>query len=318
MDRIAPEVRSRMMAAIRGRDTKPELLVRRLLHAMGYRFRLHRRDLPGCPDIVLPRHRAVVFVHGCFWHRHRNGRCRLATTPKSRVGFWASKFRANRERDARSRRALARLGWKVLVLWECEMEEPQRLEARLARFLACARRSPGGRQGARAVQRPAPMPDRIGVRFERSGLRAGRAALSRATAELLGDALRALRPHGLVDVLYCSRARIRRLKREHFGIDAETDVLSFPASDPVGDAGRSAPAHLGDIALCLPFAADQAARRRRTLAKETALLLVHGLLHLVGEDHDTPARKARMWAAQKRLLAGSAAEAFARLDIRAE
>jgi len=125
MDRISREHRSWNMSRIRGRDTKPEKAVRSLLHRMGYRFRLHGRDLPGRPDIVLPKHRTVIFVHGCFWHRHRG--CKYAYTPKSRVGFWAKKFRANRLRDRRNEISLRERGWNVLVVWECELEDPEAL-----------------------------------------------------------------------------------------------------------------------------------------------------------------------------------------------
>ncbi len=126
---IVSSVRSRNMAAIRGKDTAPELAVRRILHAMGLRFRLHRRDLPGRPDIVLPKHRTVVFVHGCFWHRHEV--CRYTTTPKTRQEFWQSKFAANVERDSRNRTDLRQLGWRVIVVWECELRQPSELKERL-------------------------------------------------------------------------------------------------------------------------------------------------------------------------------------------
>ena len=122
-------VRSRNMAAIRGKDTAPELAVRRILHAMGLRFRLHRKDLPGRPDIVLPKHRTVVFVHGCFWHRHEGWR--YATTPKTRQQFWQTKFAANVERDSRNRTDLQQLGWHVIVVWECELRQPSDLKERL-------------------------------------------------------------------------------------------------------------------------------------------------------------------------------------------
>ena len=107
------------MSGIRGRDTKPELAVRRHLHASGLRYRLHVRDLPGRPDIVLPRHRIVVFVHGCFWHRHRG--CRFAYTPKSRAEFWLPKLEGNAQRDARDQHRLRELGWRTEVVWECEV-----------------------------------------------------------------------------------------------------------------------------------------------------------------------------------------------------
>jgi DNA mismatch endonuclease (patch repair protein) len=131
VDRLTVEERSRNMSRIRGEDTKPEIAVRRLLHCMGYRFRLHRRDLPGRPDIALPKRRAVVFVHGCFWHRHRD--CNYAYTPKSRVNFWKKKFAENEERDIRNRKALRRKGWNVIVVWECELRDQDRLVMRLTR-----------------------------------------------------------------------------------------------------------------------------------------------------------------------------------------
>ena len=123
-------VRSRNMAAIRGKNTAPELAVRRILHAMGLRFRLHRKDLPGRPDIVLPKHRTVVFVHGWFWHRHEG--CRYTTAPKTRQEFWQSKFAANVERDSRNGTDLQQLGWRVIVVWECELRQPSDLKERLS------------------------------------------------------------------------------------------------------------------------------------------------------------------------------------------
>lgn len=132
-DTLTPEQRRRCMAAIRGRDTKPELIVRSLAHQMGYRFRLHRKDLPGKPDIVFPGRRKVIFVHGCFWHQHP--RCRFATMPATRPEFWASKLHANRDRDRRIQRQLRRQSWAVLVVWECQTRDLKRLESRLRRFL---------------------------------------------------------------------------------------------------------------------------------------------------------------------------------------
>lgn len=113
--------RSEMMSRIKGRNTKPELIVRRIAHGLGFRFRLHRRDLPGSPDLVFPRYQAVVFVHGCFWHRHDG--CRYAYRPKSSIPFWTKKFEENVARDVRSERALRDLGWRVLVIWECEAKD---------------------------------------------------------------------------------------------------------------------------------------------------------------------------------------------------
>ncbi len=113
------------MSRIRGRDTKPEKVVRSLLHRMGYRFRLHRRDLPGRPDIVLPKYRTVIFVHGCFWHRHPG--CRYAYTPRTRVSFWKEKFRRNTARDAEARALLRKAGWRQVVVWECQTRHQDRL-----------------------------------------------------------------------------------------------------------------------------------------------------------------------------------------------
>jgi len=118
------------MGRISGKNTGPELTVRRAAHRRGLRFRLHRRDLPGTPDIVFPRHRLVVFVHGCFWHRHVG--CRRCTTPKTRVEFWTEKFRRNVERDQRSVAALQRSGWRVLTIWECQTRNERQLDEVLA------------------------------------------------------------------------------------------------------------------------------------------------------------------------------------------
>jgi len=123
--------RSDIMRAVKRAHTRPEIVVRRALHALGLRFRLHRRDLPGSPDIVLPRFRTVVFVHGCFWHRHLG--CRYASVPKSRQEYWLPKFKANVERDAKKEAQLCELGWRVLVIWECETRKPTELERRLRR-----------------------------------------------------------------------------------------------------------------------------------------------------------------------------------------
>ena len=125
---IPPE-RSALMARVRQKDTEPELAVRRCLHGLGYRFRLHRTDLPGTPDIVLPKYRKAIFVHGCFWHRHSG--CKKTTTPKTRVEFWTDKFRANVQRDENNMRNLRRAGWEPIVVWECEANDPQRLIERL-------------------------------------------------------------------------------------------------------------------------------------------------------------------------------------------
>lgn len=125
MDIVSKEYRSWIMSRIRGKNTKPELLVRALLYRMGYRFRLHRKDLPGKPDIVLTRYRKAVFVHGCFWHRHDG--CKYAYVPKSRTEFWESKFKENVERDRKNREKLEQMGWTVDIIWECETRNPDTL-----------------------------------------------------------------------------------------------------------------------------------------------------------------------------------------------
>ena len=119
----SPGRRSYNMSRIRGRDTKPEMVIRRGLHARGFRFRLQARDLPGRPDLVLPRHRAVVFVHGCFWHGHE---CQLFQTPATRREFWEAKIARNRERDVQAYDALAAHGWRTLTVWECAIRGPHR------------------------------------------------------------------------------------------------------------------------------------------------------------------------------------------------
>ncbi len=126
------KTRSYVMSRIRKTHTTPEMVVRRLLHRLGYRFRLHRADLPGNPDIVLPKHRAVVLVHGCFWHQHS---CKLGKLPKSNKAYWVPKLEGNKKRDAANRRALRRLGWKVLVVWECQVQDEAKLKEGLLKLL---------------------------------------------------------------------------------------------------------------------------------------------------------------------------------------
>jgi len=137
MDRLSKEKRSWNMSRIRGRDTAPERTIRSHLHRLGYRFRLHVLALPGIPDIVLPRHKTVLLVHGCFWHRH--SRCRFAYTPKTRKAFWQSKFAANKSRDVAVNRRLKRLGWRVITIWECQTSDEQSLALRLRRKLGSVR-----------------------------------------------------------------------------------------------------------------------------------------------------------------------------------
>lgn len=133
VDSLTQKQRSAVMALVRHRDTRPELAVRKAVSALGYRYRLQGKNLPGRPDLVLARSRTVLFVHGCFWHRH--ARCPRTRTPKSRTAFWTTKFQQNVERDKRSRRALQGAGWKVLVVWECQTEDRIKLTQALAKAL---------------------------------------------------------------------------------------------------------------------------------------------------------------------------------------
>ncbi|MEA1071748.1 DNA mismatch endonuclease Vsr [Sphingomonas sp. LY160] len=128
VDSLTPSQRSERMSRIRSADTKPELALRSALHRLGLRFRLHAKEMSGKPDIVLPRYRAVIFVHGCFWHRHEA--CKVATTPKSNTQFWVEKFDRNKARDVLSVAALERAGWRVHIAWECELDTPARALAK--------------------------------------------------------------------------------------------------------------------------------------------------------------------------------------------
>ena len=139
-DTLGPAERSALMSRIRAKDTKPEWRVRRLVHGMGYRYRLHRRSLPGTPDLVFPARRKVIFVHGCFWHWHPDPACRLAGLPRSRLEFWAPKLERNQRRDVVNLAELSALGWDALVVWECgtrRRDEPG-LRDRLRAFLGPA------------------------------------------------------------------------------------------------------------------------------------------------------------------------------------
>jgi DNA mismatch endonuclease, patch repair protein len=133
-DHVNPEKGSEIMAAVRSWDTAPEMAVRRVVHGLGYRYRLHVQTLPGKPDLVFPSRRKVIFVHGCFWHRH--ARCRYTTSPKTRTKFWQDKFSTNVARDRRVRRELKKLGWSILTIWQCELKKQQQLEVRIDEFLA--------------------------------------------------------------------------------------------------------------------------------------------------------------------------------------
>lgn len=125
--------RSCLMSRVKAQNTKPERIVRQLLHSLGYRFRLHTAELPGSPDITLPKYRSVIFVHGCFWHRHAN--CSRATTPRTRVEFWTAKFERNKIRDRKALRLLRKLGWHPITVWECQIKTLEKLSARLETIL---------------------------------------------------------------------------------------------------------------------------------------------------------------------------------------
>jgi DNA mismatch endonuclease (patch repair protein) len=128
-----PETRRRIMQSVKSRDTKPEMIVRRLIHGAGYRYRLHRSDLPGKPDLVFSSRRKVIFVHGCFWHGHS---CRRgARTPKTNQAYWVKKINGNKERDAKAQKALHMMGWDILIVWECQVKNQQSLINRITKFL---------------------------------------------------------------------------------------------------------------------------------------------------------------------------------------
>lgn len=130
---MTTEARRRNMQANRSKNTSPEIRVRKALHALGYRFRIHRKELPGKPDIVLPKHKLVIFVHGCFWHQHPG--CRLASRPSSNSEYWQAKFKRNRLRDKNNQIALEQAGWIVVTIWECETRQPEILDERLRELL---------------------------------------------------------------------------------------------------------------------------------------------------------------------------------------
>lgn len=132
-DTISREQRSKVMALVRSKDTKPEMAVRRLVHRLGFRYRLHGQKLPGKPDLVFKKRKKVIFVHGCFWHRHEN--CKQARLPKSNTEFWIEKLNQNKIRDDKSLGTLAQLGWKTLIIWECEIKDLVELEKRIIVFL---------------------------------------------------------------------------------------------------------------------------------------------------------------------------------------
>jgi DNA mismatch endonuclease (patch repair protein) len=131
-DQFTPEQRSWIMRQVRSKNTRPELLVRSLTHRMGYRFRIHRKDLPGCPDIVFPKHQKIIFVNGCFWHGHS---CKRAQLPVSRQDYWSKKIEKTKDRDRKHLEELRKLGWRILTIWECQLKDIDRLQQQILRFL---------------------------------------------------------------------------------------------------------------------------------------------------------------------------------------
>lgn len=134
-DRLSKSERSENMRRIRSKDMRPEIAVRKIVHAMGYRYRLHRAGLPGKPDLVFVNRKAVIFVHGCFWHQHAAARCPIVRQPKSNGAYWTAKLKRNNERDIRNARRLRAMGWRVLTIWECDIRYPERVRRRVESFL---------------------------------------------------------------------------------------------------------------------------------------------------------------------------------------
>lgn len=135
VDTLTPSQRSERMSRVRNKNTGPEMVVRKLIHGMGYRYRLHGKSLPGHPDLVFRSRRRVIFVHGCFWHLHDDSICKLARLPKSRLDFWLPKLEANRARDFKNQAELKVMGWKTLVIWECQLKKPVPLARKIRSFL---------------------------------------------------------------------------------------------------------------------------------------------------------------------------------------
>ncbi|PKO41876.1 MAG: very short patch repair endonuclease [Betaproteobacteria bacterium HGW-Betaproteobacteria-4] len=133
VDHVSTARRSEIMASIHSVDTVPELTLRRMLHRLGYRYRIHVKNLPGSPDLVFPGRKKIIFVHGCFWHRHKG--CSYTSIPKTRTEFWVNKFEANVKRDRRNQKQLKEMGWRVKIVWECELKHPEKLVKKMVRFL---------------------------------------------------------------------------------------------------------------------------------------------------------------------------------------
>lgn len=136
VDKLTKEERSINMSRIQSKDTTPEMIVRKLIFSMGYRYRLHRKNLPGKPDIVLPAKMKIIFVHGCFWHQHKDQKCKISRIPKSKTDYWVPKLKRNSERDIEHQKLLHSQGWKILVIWECETNDITKLSHKLDRFLS--------------------------------------------------------------------------------------------------------------------------------------------------------------------------------------
>lgn len=133
VDTLTPEARSERMSRVHAKDTKPEMKLRKLIHGMGFRYRLHRKELPGKPDLVFPGRKSIIFMHGCFWHRHED--CGLARLPKSKQAFWCAKLEANKARDQKNISTLKAAGWRILVIWECQLRDEDRVRQVVKEFL---------------------------------------------------------------------------------------------------------------------------------------------------------------------------------------
>ncbi len=184
VDTLTPKERSKLMAKIRGKNTKPELAVRSLLHRAGYRFSLHRKELPGKPDIVLRKYNTIVFVHGCFWHRHKN--CKIASMPKSNTEFWQAKFDRNVSNDRKHTRQLRKMGWHVLTVWECELKKPEKVLAKLQRNLTA-------KETKKIIQYPTAEDAEVPMAAE------GQAEYSVASKEAQNQRLKRSRPFNSID-----------------------------------------------------------------------------------------------------------------------
>ncbi len=133
VDNLKKEIRSYNMSRIKSKNTKPEMVIRSLLHSMGLRFRIHRKDLPGTPDVTLPKFKSVIFIHGCYWHRHEG--CKYSTDPKTNKAYWLKKFYITKKRDISNQKSLAELGWNVIIVWECQINDVEAIHDRLAKEL---------------------------------------------------------------------------------------------------------------------------------------------------------------------------------------